>query len=97
MNKEEVYDTQIFPLMAQIIAIAQEHKIAFVASFAIPTPDDDGLYVSTSLRDENNVYPGHLNAMEQILQRHIEGRSGGALMLTVTDKDGKKTMTTIVP
>jgi hypothetical protein len=97
MNKEQIYDEQINPLMEQIIAIAQAHKIAMVASFAIPTPDDDGLYVSTSLRDENGAHPGPLNAMAQILLRHVQGRSGGTLMLTVTGADGKKAMTAIVP
>lgn len=32
-NKETVYDEQINPLMAQIIAICKEHKIPMVASF----------------------------------------------------------------
>lgn len=35
MTKEEAYDTQISPLMAQIIAICKEHKIAHVCSFSL--------------------------------------------------------------
>ena len=40
MNKEDVYDTQINPLMAEIIKICQENKIAMLASFAIPTEEN---------------------------------------------------------
>jgi hypothetical protein len=35
MNKEQIYDERIDPLMAQILAIAQEGGIAMLASFAI--------------------------------------------------------------
>jgi hypothetical protein len=54
-NKEEVYDSQINPLMAQIIKICQEHKIAMLASFAIPTPGDPGLRCTTSLLSEEHL------------------------------------------
>ena len=52
-NKEEIYDAQISPLMTQIIAICKEHKIAAVASFAIPIPEDDGLCCTTVLLSED--------------------------------------------
>ena len=35
MTKEEVYDSQISPLMAQIISICKEHKIAMLADFTL--------------------------------------------------------------
>lgn len=35
MTKEEIYDEQINPLMAKIIDICKDHKIALVASFDI--------------------------------------------------------------
>jgi hypothetical protein len=35
MNKEEIYDAQISPLMQQVIAISEEHGIAMMASFSI--------------------------------------------------------------
>lgn len=34
-KREDIYDTQINPLMAQIIAICGAHDIPFVASFQI--------------------------------------------------------------
>lgn len=49
MNKEQVYDEQINPLMAQIIAIAKEHKIDFLASFALPTEADADLRCTSAL------------------------------------------------
>jgi len=46
-NKEQIYDDQISPLMAKIIAICREHKIAHIACFAIPTEDDPSLRCTT--------------------------------------------------
>lgn len=43
MNKEEIYDEKIAQLMAEIIAICQQHKIAMLASFTISTEDDPTL------------------------------------------------------
>ena len=33
MNKEEIYDEQISPLMQKIISVCREHGIAMIASF----------------------------------------------------------------
>lgn len=64
LNKEQIYDAEIFPLMAQIVEIAKTHGIAMIASFAIPTPEDDGLACSTLLPDgEGENPPSHLKAM----------------------------------
>lgn len=43
-KREDIYDTQINPLMAQIIAICGAHDIPFVASFQIndERPDRKG-------------------------------------------------------
>lgn len=56
-NKEAVYDAEINPLMAQIIAICQEHGIAMLASFAIPTPESDSLRCTSALPDESGNTP----------------------------------------
>lgn len=34
MNKEEIYDSQVSPLMQQVIQIARDNGIAMIASFA---------------------------------------------------------------
>lgn len=59
MNKEQAYDSKIHPLMSQIIKICKKHKIAMVASFAIPIVDDPSLEVTTRLLDENKSGPAH--------------------------------------
>lgn len=48
-TKEQVYDDEIAPLMAQIIAVCNDHKIAVVAQFHVPNADDAGLVCSTVL------------------------------------------------
>ena len=48
-NEEEVYDTQISPLMIQIIKICKEHKIPMIASFACENGEDKGVCTCTTL------------------------------------------------
>ena len=49
VTKEKIYDDQVNPLMAKILAICQKHKIAMLASFSIPTVDDPDLCVTSAL------------------------------------------------
>lgn len=49
MTKEEVYDSQINPLMDQIIDICKKHAIAHVATFAL---DDDLLCTSFDIPED---------------------------------------------
>jgi hypothetical protein len=67
MNKEQIYDEQINPLMAKIIAICKEHKIATVASFAIPTDEDEGLMCTTALTTPEYEPPDVLRQIVNIL------------------------------
>lgn len=55
-TKEEIYDTQIHPLMAAIVRIVKEHGIAMVASFNIPNDDDAGLRCTTHLPNGDGVF-----------------------------------------
>lgn len=57
MNKEQIYDEQIAPLMEQIIAICKNNGIAMVSSFSIPIETDDGLQCTTYLADECGDLP----------------------------------------
>jgi hypothetical protein len=57
MNKEQIYDEQINPLLQQIINICQKHGIAMIADFAIPTEENKGLHVMTALGDETGRPP----------------------------------------
>lgn len=47
--KESVYDEKISPLMSQIIAICQEHKINMFATFALDVdPETDNILKCTT-------------------------------------------------
>ncbi len=93
MNKEAVYDNQINPLMAQVIAICKEHKIAVLASFALSaTTDDDQLYCTTSLLSPEHDPPDKLLECHRLLLRPERS----PLMITTRDKDGKVIQSTAV-
>ena len=48
--REIVYDEQITPLMAQVIAICKQHGIPIVASFELDTDEEEGpLFVTTRI------------------------------------------------
>ena len=49
MTKEQVYDEHLFPLMKQVIRVCQEHRIAMLATFALPSDDDPDLRCTTAL------------------------------------------------
>jgi hypothetical protein len=97
MNKEQVYDEKINPLMAQIIAICQEHNIAVVASFHTPNDDDEDLFCATCIPDENGSFPYYLAELSSVINRSLRGGDGPVMMMTTTDADGVKTMTAILP
>ncbi len=40
-DSEAIYDAQIYPLMAQVIAICQEHRIPMLATFQYKQEDQD--------------------------------------------------------
>jgi hypothetical protein len=52
MNKEQIYDAQISPLMTQIITICKAGGISMLAHFDISHDADLGLGCTTSLPDE---------------------------------------------
>lgn len=52
MNKEEIYDQKISPLMAQIIKACQEHNIEFIASFDIPTEEHPDLRCTSAVIEQ---------------------------------------------
>ena len=48
-TKEQVYDEDIFPLMQQVLTLCEQHTIPMIAHFAIPTPTDPDLVVTSAL------------------------------------------------
>ncbi len=88
MDKEQIYDTQISPLMTQIIAVCNEAGIAMVCSFAIPTEADADLYCTTALPDETGKNPQRqLQALRMLMVEH------STLHMRTTHGDGSQTMT----
>lgn len=82
MNKEQVYDEKISPLMKQIIDICQEHNIGMIADFEIPNDEDSDLCCTTGLPGEN----------DQVSRRHSLARQalmggGHAFAFTISGKD----------
>lgn len=79
MTKEEVYDSQINPLMSQIIEICKEHKIAALCTFSLDLAE--GLMCTTALlKDEFEPPESLLNALRAIRPR------SQSLAITVTTK-----------
>lgn len=57
LNKEQVYDQQIDPLIDQIVEICKANGIAMVASFALPTEQAPYLRRTISGPDETGNAP----------------------------------------
>lgn len=100
MNKEQVYDTSISPLMLQIIEICKDKGIAMMASFDIahhgegPNGEDcSGLVCSTLLPDGDGE-PNQVFMQANTLIRRA-GRPA-PMMITTTQADGSKTMTAVI-
>ncbi|MBR7929433.1 hypothetical protein [Burkholderia ambifaria] len=92
-NKEQIYDELISPLMAKIIEVCREHKIAHIACFAIPTEDDP------SLRCTTGQLGAEFEPPEEFLLAWKFIRPGGrspAMMLRTENGDGSATITAIV-
>jgi len=91
MNKEQIYDEQIHPLMAQIFEICQANKIAFLASFSIPTEEDDDLRCTSAMLEKDFDPPEEFMRAWQ----EIKPVRRSPLMLTTERGDGSVTMTVI--
>lgn len=91
VTKEEIYDAQINPLMAQIIAICKEHKIPVLASFTLDF--DEGLHCTTALlEDEYEPADSLVEASRVLLTR----KPSSVMMLTERDAAGKVTKMTAI-
>ncbi len=69
MNKEEIYDEKISPLVKRIAAICEESKIATIMAFAIPSDYDDGLRCSPATLTEEYDPPENMILALDILMR----------------------------
>lgn len=94
MNKEQIYDEKIHPLMAQIIEICKAHKIAMLATFDIPNDEDESLACTSSTPNETG------KPSKRIADCVRAARFGYSpttpMMLTTQHADGSKTLTAIL-
>jgi hypothetical protein len=88
-TKEQVYDEQINPLMAQIIAICKEHKIANLCTFSL---DEDLACTTLNIEDDTDP-PETIIECSRII---FPPRPRQTLMMTVEKSDGSKTITAIL-
>lgn len=87
-TKEQIYDEEIYPLMAKILDICKEHRIAMLADFHM----DNGLKcTSARLAPEYNPHINQLKAIRLLAPQPDErGRERGATAETVsTDAAGQ--------
>ena len=89
MNREDVYDNQVPPLMAESIRRCSTHGIPMVASFQYNDDRPDGeamLCTTVILNQKDAACPGLHNAA-----RALRGGDHAVTMLTVRDGDGNVT------
>jgi len=93
-TKEQIYDALINPLMAQILAVCKEHKIAMVASFSIPNEDDPNLAWTSVLTTDEYDPPEMYREIVRMFQRV----NVSPMMITTRDSSGEiKSMTAVLP
>lgn len=102
MNKEDIYDSQISPLMRQIIAITREHGIAMIASFDIahdgegPNGEDcSSLTCTTHLPNGDNQPNERFVQAAKIFQQGKTTQSS-VMHITTVNPDGSKTLTAVI-
>ena len=94
---EAVYDDEIFPLMAAIIAVCKRHKMPMFATFQYVEDEEIGAaHCSTFLVDSPGG--GTCHKMRE-LGRAVDAPGSGAsptLKLTTRGKDGSVTEETVI-
>ncbi len=94
MNKEQIYDEKINPLMTQVIEICKANSIAMLATFDIPNDEDPDLACTTHLPDETGKLPDRIADCARAAKA---GRtSASPLMITTQHADGSKTLTAVL-
>ena len=101
MNKEQIYDVQISPLMQQIIGICRENGVAMIASFSIahdgegPNGEDcSSLTCTTHLPDGDEVFDERYSKCANSIRQ--PARQVPAMNITTTHADGSKMLTAFI-
>lgn len=82
MNKEQIYDEQISPLMTQIIEICEKNNIGMLADFEIPNDEDSDLCCTSSTLGDGDQISHRHSLARQVLMGGV-----GALAFTIS-KEG---------
>ena len=90
MNKEQIYDDQIAPLVTKILEVCQQNGIAMIASFDIAHEADPGLRCTSQLPD------GDGNFTFSRVAGLLMATRPSPLMLTTRDGDGNVTAMTAI-
>lgn len=105
MNKEEIYDEQISPLMQQVISICKEHGIGLFLTACIPTVEDPHLMCSTCLPSNaadlskpSTDEPGDeiIEQLRLTVYSQRESKSSPVMHFTAVHADGSKTLTAVI-
>lgn len=105
MNKEEIYDEQISPLMQKVITICKENGIGLFLTACIPTDDDPHLMCSTCLpsnaadlskpsTDEHG--DSIIEQLRQTVYSQRQSKSAPVMHMTTINSDGSKTLTAFI-
>ena len=90
---EQVYDDEISPLMAQIIAICKRHRMPMLASFIFHYDEDDTVSTcDTVLQHEGREF----RRLAQALSIIRGGGRGPALRVTARDAEGRVTADEVI-
>lgn len=66
---EKIYDEQIAPLMAQIIAVCKKHRLPMLASFCYSSKDESEQFATTCLpRGEDEWLPETLEVARRFIR-----------------------------
>lgn len=93
MTKEQIYDSQISPLMQKIIEICTEHKIAHLCTFSLDeSPDEEDCLMCTTCNLDEKCNPPEVY---KLLTDLLFPRQAG-VSLIVHRGDGKGSIDAIV-
>ncbi|WP_258229837.1 hypothetical protein [Pseudomonas putida] len=101
VNKEEIYDSRISPLMQNIIGVCREHGISMIASFNI-THDGEGpngedcsrLTCTSHLPDGEGAFDERFSKAAVAIQRSAPHHIG--MNINTQHADGTRSLTAVI-
>ena len=91
MNKEQVYNEKIAPLIKQVFEICEQHDIGMLAVFSIPTNENPTLACTTFIAGQNDK-----RGLGDVKEFRFVRPDGKPAILRADDADGKSIITAFV-